>query len=129
LGLKKQIVVTYSAIQKNILDYIADKKTIQKKETIVFIGNIKKHKGLIILLDAFHSAKEEGLPHKLLIIGSKENFRSKDNTIIKKIENTKDVSFTGFIADETLIQELAEASLLVQPSLYEGFCRILRYSV
>jgi glycosyltransferase involved in cell wall biosynthesis len=67
-------------------------------------------------------AKEEGLSHKLLIIGSKEKFRSKDNTIIKKIENTKDVSFSGFIAVEALIQELAEASLLVQPSLYEGFC-------
>jgi len=124
LGLKKPVIVTYSAIQSIFLDYKSSLKNIQKKEIIVFIGNIKKHKGLDYLLDAYKLAKEEGLTHKLLIIGSKDNFRSADNKIFKKIEEigSDSVLFTGFVSDEILLETLASASLLVQPSLYEGFC-------
>ena len=124
LGTSKPVIVTLNAIQQIYLDYHEKLKNIQKKETIVFIGNIKKHKGLIYLLDAFHLARKEGLPHKLIIIGSKENFRTSDMNIMNKIESidADAVSFTGFISDDTLIEHLASASLLVQPSLYEGFC-------
>jgi len=124
LGTFKPVIVTYSAIQQMYLDYRANIKDIQKKETIVFIGNIKKHKGLNCLLDAFLLAKNEGLPHKLIIIGSKENIRTSDTEILKKIESIGNdaVSFSGFISNEILLEHLASASLLVQPSLYEGFC-------
>jgi glycosyltransferase involved in cell wall biosynthesis len=123
LGTKKPIIVTYCAIQPFILSYRDNIRNVQKTETIVFIGNIKKHKGLDCLLEAFLSVKNEGLPHKLLIIGAKENFRSSDDSILKKIESVGngDVAFTGFISDEELLKRLSEAALLVQPSLYEGF--------
>ena len=124
LGTLKPVIVTHSAIQQMYLDYRVDIKNIKKNDTIVCIGNIKKHKGLDCLLDAFKLAKEEGMPHTLLIIGSMENFRTSDNAILKKIETFKDnsVSFTGFITDDKLMEHLSCASLLVQPSLYEGFC-------
>ena len=124
LGLNKPVIVTYSAIQQKFLDYRANTQNIEKKENIVFIGNIKKHKGLSYLLDAFIIAKKEGLPHKLVIIGNKDDFRSRDSTIISKIESigNDSVEFTGFVSDETLMEHLSSASLLVQPSLYEGFC-------
>jgi len=124
LGTEKKVIVTHSAIQKMFLEYGVKAGNVQKKETIIFIGNIKKHKGLDCLLDAFKLAKEEGLPHTLLIIGSMENFRTSDNAILKKIETFKDnsVSFTGFITDDKLMEHLSCVSLLVQPSLYEGFC-------
>jgi len=120
----KPVIVTHSAIQEKYLDYRREIKNIQKKEIIIFIGNIKKHKGLDILLDAFIQAKNEGLPHQLLIIGSKENFRSSDNIITKKIESAGDekIIFAGFVSEEALMEHLSSASLLVQPSLYEGFC-------
>ena len=123
LGTAKPVIVTHSAIQPMFIEYGANNRNVQKKQTIVFIGNIKKHKGLDCLLDAFLSAKNEGLPHKLIIIGSEENFRSSDNAVLKKIDSagTDAVSFTGFISDEQLMAHLSEASLLVQPSLYEGF--------
>jgi len=123
LGTKKSIVVTYSAIRTIFLAYRRNDRSIQKTETIVFIGNIKKNKGLNCLLDAFLLAKNEGLPHKLLIIGAKKNLRSSDDLILKKIESIRNsgITFTGFVSDEELIKYLSEASLLVQPSLYEGF--------
>ena len=124
LGTAKPVIVTHSAIQPMFLEYRANVQNIQKTQTIVFVGNIKKHKGLDILLDAFSLARKEGLPHKLVVIGAKENFRTSDNTVLKKIEalGGEAVAFTGFISDEQLMEHLAKAALLVQPSLYEGFC-------
>jgi len=123
LGKTKPVIVTHSAIQPLFLEYRSAVKNTQKKETIVFIGNIKKHKGLDCLIEAFKLAKEKGLPHRLIIIGSKENFRTSDNAILQKINSlgAESVSFTGLITDEQLLEYLSEASLLVQPSLYEGF--------
>jgi glycosyltransferase involved in cell wall biosynthesis len=124
LGIEKPVVVTHSAIQPAFLVYRANARNVQKKETIVFIEKMKKHKGLDYLLDAFCLVKRDGLPHQLIIIGSKENFRTSDNTITRKIESigADAVSFTGFVSDEKLMEHLCTASLLVQPSLYEGFC-------
>jgi len=123
LGTIRPVIVTYSAIQPFFLAYRENNRDIQKKETIVFIGNIKKHKGLDCLLDAFLLAKKEGLPYKLLIIGEKENFRSSDASIFQKIEEIPggEITFSGFISDDELLKYLSEAALLVQPSLYEGF--------
>jgi glycosyltransferase involved in cell wall biosynthesis len=124
LGKEKPVIVTHSAIQPMFLEYHVKVKNVQKTQTIVFIGNIKKHKGLDLLLDAFSLAKNEGLPHRLVIIGAKENFRTSDNTVLQKIEalDCEAVTFTGFISDEQVMEHLSAAALLVQPSLYEGFC-------
>jgi len=124
LGTAKPVIVTHSAIQPMFLEYRANVQNVQKTQTIVFIGNIKKHKGLDLLLDAFSLAKKEGLPHRLVVIGAKENFRTSDNTVLQKIESFggEAVTFTGFISDEQVMEHLSKAALLVQPSLYEGFC-------
>jgi len=123
LGTEKPVIVTYSAIQPMYLAYRVNIQNVQKTQTIVFIGNIKKHKGLALLFDAFSLAKKEGLPHKLIVIGEKEKFRTSDNTVIQKIESLGSaVTFTGFISNEQLMGHLSTAALLVQPSLYEGFC-------
>jgi glycosyltransferase involved in cell wall biosynthesis len=124
LGTTKPIIVTHSAIQPMFLAYRKNAQNVQKTQTIVFVGNIKKHKGLDLLLDAFCQAREEGLPHRLLVIGAKENFRTSDNAILQKVESlgSEAVTFTGFISDEQVMEYLCAATLLVQPSLYEGFC-------
>ena len=120
---KVPVTVTYSAVQKHFFDYSGAAGRKDKKNIILFIGNIKKHKGLHILLDAFLLARSEGLPHQLVIVGSKENFRTRDNAVIKKIESLTPgaATFTGFISNEMLAGYLLSAALLVQPSLYEGF--------
>jgi len=124
LGTEKPVIVTHSAIQPVFLAYRAAVKNAQKTQTIVFIGNIKKHKGLDLLLDAFILARNEGLSHRLVIIGSQENFRTSDTKVPEKINSlgAEAVTFTGFISDEQVMEYLSKAALLVQPSLYEGFC-------
>jgi len=123
MGTTKPVIVTYSAIQPAFFAYRANAQNIQKTQTVVFVGNIKKHKGLDCLLDAFLLAKNDGLPHRLIIIGSKENLRTADKAVLRKIDSLdrESVMFTGFISDERLMEYLSSAVLLVQPSLYEGF--------
>jgi glycosyltransferase involved in cell wall biosynthesis len=118
---KVPVTVTYSAVRPELLKY--EKNGIAKKNNIVFIGNIKKNKGLGCLLDAFQMAKAGGISQKLIIIGSRDHFRTADNAILNKIDSLgpESVVFTDFIPDWQLEKYLAEASLLVQPSLYEGF--------
>jgi glycosyltransferase involved in cell wall biosynthesis len=124
LGEKKPVIVTYSAVQPFLLSYrTGNQSNFKKKNTIVFVGNIKKHKGLDCLLEAFLLARAEGLSYQLVIIGSRNNFRTKDNLILRKIDSLDpdSVSFTGFVSNEELTKCLSTALLLVQPSLYEGF--------
>jgi glycosyltransferase involved in cell wall biosynthesis len=115
------VTVTYSAIQPYLLK--GKNTAVVKKPFILFIGNIKKHKGLHILFDAFLAARNEGLQYKLVITGSRDNFRSNDTAFLTKLDSAgTEAEFTGFISDGALCKLLGEASLLVQPSLYEGFC-------
>ncbi|GHT91561.1 glycosyl transferase [Spirochaetia bacterium] len=118
---KIPIIVTHSAVQPYLL--APNKPAGTKKDTVLFIGNIKKHKGLLSLLDAFFRARKEGLMSRLIIVGSKDNFRSRDTEVLGQLEkaDTSVIEFTGIISDEKLKELLAGAALLVQPSLYEGF--------
>ena len=97
--------------------------TKNKKKYILFIGNIKEHKGLKILMEAYCNAILEDLEYKLIIMGEKNNFRSFDKNTAKFLNklNSNDIIFTGNINDSEKLNYLSEASLLVQPSLYEGF--------
>jgi glycosyltransferase involved in cell wall biosynthesis len=115
------VIVTHSAIQPHFVRF--NKNNVKKTNTIIFIGNIKKHKGIDTLLDAFKIARSEGLPHQLIIVGSMDNFRTMDTSFMQKINmlGPDAVHFTGFISDEKILEYLSSASLLVQPSLYEGF--------
>jgi glycosyltransferase involved in cell wall biosynthesis len=89
---------------------------------ILFIGNIKRHKGLSDLLAAYHLARNNGLKQKLVIVGNYDAFRTSDSQTIQLInEENENIVFTGAINDRDLFDFLTHATLLVQPSKYEGF--------
>jgi glycosyltransferase involved in cell wall biosynthesis len=88
---------------------------------LLYVGNVKPHKNLARLLDAF--ARIQGnIPHDLLIVGRKEGFITGDNAVLDRIESFDGrVAFTGYVSDPALKQIVAQADGLVLPSLYEGF--------
>ena len=86
-----------------------------KENNIIYVGNVKPHKGINILLDAF-SKLDNG--YQLKIIGQKENFLVGSEFDESKYKN---VVFTGRLSDDELLDEISKAKYLVQPSLYEGF--------
>lgn len=122
---KKPVHVVYSALPEYLLNTSSEEK---KTNTIIFIGNIKKHKGFSTLLPAFTEfnaqLKDTNMESaKLIIIGSQANFRTQDNTISNLLDscNKEDIEFTGYISDAELQKKLSQARILVQPSTYEGF--------
>ncbi len=136
LKCKKPLKIVYNSAPSYLKEPF--EKKAEKKDQILFVGNIKKHKGLKILLDAFENARktDENFKSKLVIVGNAENFRTGDEETverIKRIDSSADsqnisqngseslVVFTGKISNDELKYLYAESKFLVQPSLYEGF--------
>lgn len=122
LKCRKDVVVTYNAVPEWFIN--KDEKILEdKKDYLLFVGNIKKHKGLTVLLDAFLEAKKNGFSGSLKIVGNAENFRTNDTEVLQKIQEAPEntVQFTGKISDAELKTLYASALRLVQPSFYEGF--------
>ena len=123
LNCKKPLQVVYNSVPKYLLQKDSSIDSIKKDGTILFVGNIKKHKGLKILLDAFEIIKSKGSTLRLKIVGNKENFRTGDEETAQRIStmNPSLIEFTGKVSNEELKKIYHSSNMLVQPSLYEGF--------
>ncbi len=108
--------VNYNGLSKDIKDYKRTHMNAEKENTVVYVGNIKRHKGLHTLLRAFSTVKNSSL--KLKIIGEREGFL----TGLELNENDyANVEFMGRLDNEALFLQIQRAKFLVQPSVYEGF--------
>ncbi len=112
----KKCYVNYNGLSKDIIEYGNNHSCSKKENTIIYVGNVKRHKGLNILLEAFASAEDPTL--KLKIIGEREGFLTGLDLNEKDYPN---VTFTGRLDNEELFSEIQKAKFLVQPSVYEGF--------
>lgn len=93
----------------------------EPNQYLLFVGNVKPHKNLKTLLEAFELIIHR-IPYNLIIVGKKEGFITNDliSEITAKKFNGR-IKFTGFINQEKLKQYYKFAEALVLPSLYEGF--------
>ncbi len=123
LHCKKPVIVGYNGISSWILKKDdSEEENAEKQMQILFVGNIKKHKGLAVLLDAFSIVHDRIPELKLVITGNAENFRSGDEKVLKKLKaSNNSVVFTGKISNSELKKQYKSSKLLVQPSFYEGF--------
>lgn len=88
---------------------------------LLYVGNVKPHKNLRTLLDAFGRVKEN-IVEDLIIVGKREGFITGDDNIADYAKDMGDrVVLTGHVSDVVLRQHMAHATALVFPSLYEGF--------
>lgn len=88
---------------------------------ILCVGNVKPHKNLSALVDAFAKICDK-IPHTLIIVGKKEGFITGDDTLVEKTKDLRDrIIFTGKVNDYDLKQYMKQADVFVFPSLYEGF--------
>jgi glycosyltransferase involved in cell wall biosynthesis len=89
---------------------------------ILYAGNIKPHKNLERLIEAFHTLRHGDLEHvKLLIIGDEISKYATLRRAVHKYKLHKHVRFFGFVPDKTLAVLYRLARAFVFPSLYEGF--------
>lgn len=87
---------------------------------LLYVGNAKWHKNLTVLIRAFEEIVES-IPHKLVIAGGGESVRNIDERIDALAAQRPDrVVMTGRLEFAALRSLVADAELLVMPSLHEG---------
>ena len=89
---------------------------------MLYAGNIKPHKNLERLIEAFAQLHASGFDQlKLLIIGDDISKYATLRRAVHAHKLHKYVRFLGFVPDQTLAILYRLASVFVFPSLYEGF--------
>ncbi|MFX0067609.1 MAG: glycosyltransferase family 4 protein [Candidatus Hodarchaeota archaeon] len=120
---KDHITVIPNGIDLSLFRSI-EKKT-PSEPTIIYVGRLVPHKNVDNLLEAFKIIKKELPSARLKIIGSGENRKALEQRAIEL--GIKDsTSFYGYIPDyKSLIAEMSNSSIFVQPSTIEGFGMVL----
>ena len=91
---------------------------------VLYAGNIKPHKNLERLIEAFHLMRQADPNLKdvqLLIIGDEISKYATLRRAVHRHKLHKHVRFFGFVSDNTLAALYRLADVFVFPSLYEGF--------
>jgi glycosyltransferase involved in cell wall biosynthesis len=89
---------------------------------LLYVGNIKRHKNLERLIEAFGRARAGGLDDlKLVIIGDEISKYPPLRQSVHRHRLDKHVRFLGFQPHDTLAGFYRLARAFVFPSLYEGF--------
>jgi glycosyltransferase involved in cell wall biosynthesis len=83
----------------------------ERKEQILFVGNLMPHKNLIRLLEAFKIVRRQFPGLYLKIAGD----------IKQEVPETEHVDILGKVSDEEVVHLYQESMMTVYPSLYEGF--------
>ena len=113
----KKITVTIPLAFK---EYIENPHNLKKKSTekyFLFVGNVKKHKGLETLINAFKLLNDVTV--KLYIVGKKDSFKTNFISVLE--QDNPNIIFTGYLNDNELFEYEKTAMALIQPSFYEGF--------
>jgi glycosyltransferase involved in cell wall biosynthesis len=125
----RKVDVIYNAIDERFAQMPAEEDIARVRERyqlndpfVLYAGNIKPHKNLERLIEAFHMLRRDGLEHvKLLIIGDEISKYATLRRAVHRFKLHKHVRFFGFVPDETLAILYRLAAVFVFPSLYEGF--------
>lgn len=118
----EKIVVTYNAVEKKFGRNSKDKIKEAKSQLgidgrfILYVGNQKPHKNVVLLINAYLQLKEK-IDYQLVIVGQNDKL-FQNGLRGMKLEG---VMFLGEVADELLPCLYTGADVFVTPSLYEGF--------
>jgi glycosyltransferase involved in cell wall biosynthesis len=124
-----KIDVIYNAIDDRFSEHPAEEEMVRVRERyqlhgdfILYAGNVKPHKNLERLIEAFHLIRQGGLDEvKLVIIGDEVSKYAELRRAVHRHNLHKYVRFLGYMPDETLAVLYRLAAVFVFPSLYEGF--------
>jgi len=91
-------------------------------EFVLYAGNVKPHKNLERLIQAFDLVRRRGLEQlKLVVIGDEVSKYAALRRAVHQHQLHKYVRFLGYLPEETLAVMYRLAAVFVFPSLYEGF--------
>ena len=125
----EKIVVVYNAIDDHfwVEPPAEDVARVRERyqldhDFVLYVGNIKPHKNLVRLIEAFAEFRKAGFDAvKLLIIGDEISRLPALRRAVHRHKLHKHVRFLGYLPDHTLAILYRLARAFVFPSLYEGF--------
>jgi glycosyltransferase involved in cell wall biosynthesis len=124
----EKIVVVYNAIDEHFSATPSEEQVARIRERyqldhkfVLYVGNIKPHKNLVRLIEAFSQLRRTHDDLKLLIIGDEISKLPALRRAVHRNKLHKFVRFLGYLKDDTLTVLYRLASVFVFPSLYEGF--------
>jgi glycosyltransferase involved in cell wall biosynthesis len=89
---------------------------------VLYAGNVKPHKNLERLIEAFNLVRQRGLQRlKLVMIGDEISKYAALRRAVHRYQLHQQVRFIGYLPEETLAVMYRLAGVFVFPSLYEGF--------
>lgn len=95
------------------------KFNIKEEHIVLFLGRIHQIKGIDFLVESFHELAQERDDVILVIAGPDDGYRHALESLIKKLNLSSRVLFTGFLDGEDKLSALGDAAMLVQTSIYE----------
>jgi len=124
-----KIVVVYNAIDERFRVPPAEEAIARVRERyqldrrfVLYAGNIKPHKNLVRLIEAFADLRANGFDDlTLLIIGDEISKLPALRRAVHSHKLHKHVRFLGYLQDDMLAILYRLAAVFVFPSLYEGF--------
>jgi glycosyltransferase involved in cell wall biosynthesis len=126
---EEKVVVVHNAIDERFsrdprpeeVERVRERFQLQQR-FVLYVGNIKPHKNLERLIEAFHALRRGELEDlKLLIIGDQISKYPALRRAVHRLKLHKHVRFLGYLPDDTLAILYRLAAVFVFPSLYEGF--------
>src|SRR4051794_5529941 len=88
---------------------------------ILYVGTIEPRKNIARLIQAFAQLKQQGLPHKLVIVGQPGWHCAPIYAEVERLGLQREVIFTGYVPFEDLPALYSAAESMAFPSVYEGF--------
>lgn len=126
----EKVVVVYNSIDERFWVEPKEEDVARVRERyqldhqfVLYVGNIKPHKNLVRLIEAFDELRKRGGYDelKLLIIGDEISKLPALRRAVHSHKLHKHVRFLGYLPDDTLAILYRLAAVFVFPSLYEGF--------
>jgi glycosyltransferase involved in cell wall biosynthesis len=95
-----------------------------ERRDLLFLGRIAPHKNIPLLIEAFEILRRRGSPDRLIIAGDGTAMDAVRQRVANSPESAA-IELTGHVTEPEKLELLARASVLVMPSLREGFPRAL----
>jgi glycosyltransferase involved in cell wall biosynthesis len=94
---------------------------IKEQHIILYLGRLHKRKGIDTLVKAFSLLSRNRSDARLVLAGPDDGFLGTLETDVRKFNLKDKVSFTGSLNRKQVLAAYNEASVVVYPSIQEGF--------
>lgn len=122
-----QITVIYHGVDEAFgpIDYAERRRTLEQElklfePYILHVGGRNGYKNFAFLLEAYANSKARDVA-KLVAVGSQRFFLPDEDMLVERYNLQNDVLLTGYVSDTLLNCLYSHASIVVMPSMYEGF--------